>query len=358
MKIKYVRLLFVSAAVIGLTACSDDNEGGSSVNESLNTQVINDFSSTIAQSVYSDLAGKTSNLYDEVVALQTGGATDEELAACRATWKSAREAWEQSEAFLFGPVSTDNIDPRIDTWPVNFTDLEAQLNSEAEFTEDYIDNLEDALKGFHPIEYLIFGEEGNKTAAELSDRDIEYLMGLSKNLKELTGDLNDSWLASNEGSYHHAFTKAGDGSSAYPTQLAAFVELVNAMAGICDEVANGKINEVFLAQDPTLEESPFAQNSITDFTNNIKGVQDVYLGKYTADGKGLEDIVREYNLQLDGDVKLKLSSAITALNNITDPFGEAISTQPIQVQNAVNAIRELKTILEDELLPFVQQHTN
>jgi predicted lipoprotein len=358
MKTTFIKAVIASVALVTVSACSDDNNGGTSVDKTLNAEVLVDFSSTVAQSVYSDLASETTTLYNQVLALETDGPTEAELTACRTTWKQAREAWEQSEAFLFGPVSTDNIDPRIDTWPVNFTDLDAQLNSEAEFTEAYIDNLEDALKGFHPIEYLIFGSDGAKSANDLSDRDLEYLKGLALNLKTLTADLETSWATSSGSSYYVAFSKAGDGSSVYPTQLAAFEELVNAMAGICDEVANTKINEVYQAQNPSLEESPFSKNSITDFTNNIKGVQNVYLGKYTADGKGLEDLVRAHNLQMDGEIKLKMTTAITALGNITDPFGQAITSQPIQVQNAVTAINELKSLLENVLLPFVQQHTN
>ncbi|HEY9046239.1 MAG TPA: imelysin family protein [Ohtaekwangia sp.] len=357
MKVFYRKSMLALGMMGALAACSDDNDGGSSVNETLNSEVIVDFSSNIVQTTYTDLAGRTSTLYDQVLALETDGATDNELEACRTTWKSARQAWEQSEAFLFGPVSTDNIDPRIDTWPVNFTDLDAQLNSDAEFNEAYINNLEDALKGFHPIEYLIFGEDGDKTAKELSARDIEYLKALALNLKTLTSDLQASWAGTSSGSYYVAFTTAGSGSTVYPTQLSAYEELVNAMIGICDEVANGKIAEVYEAKNPSLEESPFAKNSITDFTNNITGVQNVYLGKYTADGKGLEDLVRAYNLQLDSDLKLKITAAITSLNNVTVPFGDAITSQPVQIENAMTAINDLKTILEDQLLPFVQQHT-
>jgi putative iron-regulated protein len=345
----------LSTALLSVTACDDGDNGASRINETLNSEVFDDFSTHIAQSTYSDLSTKASTLYTQVLAL-ADGATNAELEACRTTWKSARQSWEQSESFLFGPVSTDNIDPRIDTWPVNFVDLDAQLDSDAEFTEAYINDLEDALKGFHPIEYLIFGEDGTKTADQLSARDIEYLKALALNLKTLTIDLDHSWDPSNSGNYSNIFTSAGNGSATYPTQLAAFEEMVNAMAAICDEVANGKIGEVYAAQDPSLEESPFSQNSITDFTNNIKGVQNVYLGKYSADGKGLEDVVRAYSLQLDSDIKLKLSTAIESLGKVTVPFGQAISSQKTQVQNAIDAINALKATLEDDLLPFVQAH--
>jgi predicted lipoprotein len=353
----YFKTLLSFTLTLSVSGCIGDNENVPAIDDSFNGEILNEFSSNVVQSVYNNLASKTSTFYDQVLALETDGATDAELTACRTTWKQARESWELSESFLFGPVSTDNIDPRIDTWPVNFTDLDAQLASSAEFNETYINNLEDALKGFHPIEYLIFGAMGQKAASELSARDIEYLKGLTSNLKSLTSALKSSWNPSTTDNYHVAFTQAGNGSTVYSTQLAAFEELVNSMIGICDEVANGKINEVFLAQDPSLEESPFAKNSITDFTNNIKGVQNVYLGKFATDGKGLEDLVRRHNLQLDNEIKLKLNNALTALGNVTDPFGEAISTQPIQVQNAIDAINDLKDTLELQLLQFVQQHS-
>jgi putative iron-regulated protein len=355
---KALSAILLVGSLLAFSGCSDDNENSSPVDETLNTAILTEFSSNIATSVYTDLKGKTTLLNTQILALETGGATDAELIAARNTWKEARQAWEQSEAFLFGPVSTEDIDPRIDTWPVNFTDLEAELQGSNTFTEDYIDNLEDALKGFHPIEYLLFGENGDKAAADLTARDIEYLKGLALNLKTLTGQLADEWDTVNSSSYYHAFINAGKGSAVYSSQRAALEEVVNSLAGICDEVANGKITEPFTQQDPSLEESPFAQSSIPDFTNNIKGVQNVYLGKYAADGKGLEDLVKKYNLQLDTDIKLKINNAIAALGNVTVPFGEAIFSQSIQVQNAIDAINELKDILEEQLLPFVQQHSN
>ncbi|NCA22267.1 MAG: hypothetical protein EBS86_14155, partial [Crocinitomicaceae bacterium] len=88
---------------------------------------------------------------------------------------------------------------------------------------------------------------------------------------------------------------------------------------------------------------------------NIICVQNVYLGKYSTDGKGLEDLVRKYNLTLDNTIKTKINNAIAALGTVTDPFGTAISTQQVQVQNAIDAIDELKEVLELQLLPFVQQ---
>ena len=82
----------------------------------------------------------------------------------------------------------------------------------------------------------------------------------------------------------------------------------------------------------------------------------VYTGAFTADGKGLEDLVKKYNLSLDGDIKEKHAAAIASMNAITIPFGEAIYTERGKVETAMTAIGELKSVLEDELLPFVRLH--
>ncbi|MFN0030894.1 MAG: imelysin family protein [Flavobacteriales bacterium] len=347
----------LAATLALLSACRKPETTDTVVTTStdLQREILVDFTVTVAQDIYNELATRTANLTTAVIALQAT-TTDAQLVTCKQAWRDARKSWETSESFLFGPVSYDNIDPRIDTWPVNFVDLDAELAASNAFTPAYIDGLQDALKGFHPIEYLLFGTGGNKTAAQFTVRELEYLAALAQNLEQLTAQLATSWHTSTTDNYAVEVTEAGSSNSVYPTRLAAYEEMVNAMVGICDEVANGKMNEPFLAQDPTMEESPFSFNSLTDFTNNIRGVKAVYLCNYNSDNSGLEDLVRTHNLSLDADLKLEMDNAIAALNNITVPFGQAIIDQPIQVQLAIDAINTLAETLETELLPLLQMH--
>lgn len=358
---KHTRFIPATLAVATLlfSACKKDEADAPSAasTPASTTEILGAFASNVATPNYADLAALAGTLHSDITAF-IADPTDARLATCRQDWRNARSSWEQSEACLFGPVSTENIDPRIDTWPVNFTDLEAQLTGTATFDASYIDGLEDALKGFHPIEYLLWGQNGNKTAAGFTAREFEYLAALAANLHMLTSELGSAWSPADAQSYHHIFATAGAGNTEYPTQRAAFEELVNAMAGICDEVANAKMGEPFTAHDPSLEESPFSGNSMTDFRNNIQGVENVYLGRYQADGAGLEDLVRQHNLQLDGSIKQHLAAAKAALEAVTVPFGQAITAQPVQVQNAMDKVNALADVLSGELLPFVQQYTN
>lgn len=351
-----IALVFMASAGILISSCNKDDNNGNTDTTALKTEILQDAANKVCLASYQDLSSKSDQLLTAVMTLTTTSA-DADLNTCRNLWKSTRETWERSEAWLFGPVDADKIDPRIDTWPVDFNDLNAVLASSDVLDEAYVDGLDeehDALKGFHPIEYLLFGVNGNKKAADLTVREKEYLVALAQNLKKLTAEVKNSW----SGGYANALATAGNsGNADFPTKRVAFENIVDAMAGICDEVANGKIKDPFEpTPDPQKEESPFAKNSITDFTNNIKGIMDMYQGKFNEDGKGIEDLVRTYNLSLDNDIKTKHGTAIAALQAITVPFGEALTTQQTQIKNAMAKINELADVLNDDLKPFVQQY--
>lgn len=318
--------------------------------------VVTEVSENVTAATYNDLSLKSDALYNALVSF-TQNPTEEGLTTCKNLWKEARGAWEMSEGFLYGPVATDNIDPRIDSWPIDFNGVETVLNGTLDLSnQENINALDEALKGFHPIEYILWGTDGNKTIAQFTAREKEYLVALGLNLKSLTTYLSDSWNKNMSSTFYHQFINPSLTNDYYESYRMVSEQMVQAMIDICEEVADGKIGEPFTLQDASLEESPYSSNSITDFTNNMKSIQNVYLGKYSTDGKGMEDFVRKYNLSLDSKIKNHINAAIASLGNVTQPFGQAIFTQQVQVQNAIEAIENLKTVLEEELLPFVQQH--
>lgn len=350
--------LLITIPVV-ITSCKKDDDPAQTETEmtaqELQSAILNDFSSVTVFPAYQDMETKMNDFHNACMAFNTTQ-SQSDLDNAKQAWKNVRGVWEQSEAFLFGPVSTENIDPSTDTWPVDYNSLDSVLTSGNAFTASYITSLGDELKGYHPSEYLLWGLNSSKSAAQFTQREKEYLVALSADLQMKANQLRNSWDPAMANNYSHHVKMAGDPTSVYPSQKAAFEEIVTAMAGICDEVANGKITEPFVAADPTLEESPYSSNSITDFKNNITGVQNVYFGKYNADGYGLENLVKKYNLSLHNKIVNQLDNAINSFNGITVPFGQAITSQPTQVQNTIDRINELKTTLEDELLPFVQQY--
>ena len=96
--------------------------------------------------------------------------SDANFAACAEAWLVAREPWESSEAFLFGPVDELGLDPNMDSWPLDQSKI-AQILKSQDFTdlnwregdsEDKISKAQD-VRGFHTLEYLIFKDGKART---------------------------------------------------------------------------------------------------------------------------------------------------------------------------------------------------
>lgn len=346
-----------SMVVAGAACDSGDEVSGGGFAD---VEVIVAFADQVVVPTYAWLAESAVALESAVAALSA--APDEaKLAAARAAWVAAREPWEQSEGFLFGPVDSFGIDPALDTWPLNQTDLEGVLASGDALTPGYVATLESSLKGFHTMEYLLFGIDGTRQAADLSAREREYLQAIAQDFVALTARLAVSWTSGEGGlgAYRDLFATAGQaGNQAYPSLGAAAQEIVSGMIGICDEVANGKIADPYDAQDPLLEESQFSHNSLVDFQNNMRSVENAYTGKVPGagtSGRGLDTWVAAQDPALDQRIKREIAEAIAAIAAIPSPFSAAIldpAAHPA-IENAQAAIRALQATLEGRLLPLL-----
>lgn len=352
----------LSAATISILAAgaacdSGEEAAGGGFDDA---EVIVAFADQVVVPTYAWLAESAVALEAAVTTL--AAAPDEaKLAAARAAWVAAREPWEQSEGFLFGPVDTFGIDPALDTWPLNQTDLDAVLASGSALTPGFVGTLEASLKGFHTMEYLLFGVGGTRRAADLGPREREYLKAIAADFVTLTARLATSWTRGEGGlaAYRDLFASAGQaGNQAYPSLGAAAQEIVSGMIGICDEVANGKIADPYDARDPLLEESQFSHNSLVDFQNNLRSVENAYTGKVPGagtSGRGLDTWVAAQDPALAERIGREIAAAIAAIGAIPSPFSAAIldpSAHPA-IENAQAAVRALQSTLEGQLLPLL-----
>ena len=345
-------LVVLSIGLIGcsLTGCGsndDDDDDTVSATDEADTfdasPILNNFANTIVLATYTDLDNKAGELLGAVQALNAAP-NQAHLELAQTAWKATRRPWEQSEAFLFGPVDTQGLDPALDSWPVNRVDLDGVLDSGQALTEASIDALEDTLKGFHTIEYLLFREGDQRKAEDITPRELEYLTATTENLKAKTAQLANAWAPSGE-NYAGEIANAGDTSTIYKSQKDAMQEMVNGMIVIADEVANGKISDPFNEKDTTLVESQFSFNSIADFQDNIRGIQNVYTE--------LSGFVNGANADLDARFKTEVQAAIDSIGAIPDPFRDSITAQRGAVQAAIDAVSTVQQTLENDILKLV-----
>jgi putative iron-regulated protein len=358
-KMKTLRMASMLLCFVGVVAQAATNQ-----------EIINHVSYKVILATYEDLAVQASNLRSAVDTL-SASTTQANLQAAQNAWRAARVPWESSEAFLFGPVDSLAIDPMLDTWPLNKLDLDSVLASNRTITTDFVRALGVNLQGFHTIEYLLFGDGTSaafKNAAALTGKELEYLKATSALLAEHTAFLAKAWSTSYDPEvpaspgYVRVISQPGFNNPFYSSDRAVMEELLQGMMGIVDEVANGKMSDPMGgdigAANRALVESPFAWNSLNDFTNNIRSVYSIYTGTYlNSRGPGLKVLVDRVDPQLADRVEQDILNCMQLIQEIRPAnggdFEQAIFTMDgrARTQRAIEALNSLRGVLEYEVLP-------
>ena len=324
--------------------------------------VISDFANNTALPQYDSLVSVATALNEAITNLQST-TTDDNLAIAQIAWKRIRTVWEQCEGFLIGPVEAYDYDPNTDTWPTDHTQMDSLLASTNPLEVNDIQSLPQNLRGYHPIEYLIFrdGEYVARTASTFTPRELQYLTSLCADiLNNNVYPLLQSWISAPVSFLQSVTTAGTSGNQAYPTKLSFFLDICgdNGMAGICNEVGepdpDGKMYAPYINRDSTITESPYSDNSLIDFKNNIIGAQNVYLG--LNGGLGIKDLVAAKNKSLDNQIQAQFTSAINSFDNITERYEQAIFDQRVQVQQTLTQIQTLQALLDGELKDFLEQN--
>ena len=308
---------------------------------------------------YTQLADDVEDLEKTLNGLTVNNITQAQIDKACQDFKQARQHWERSEAFLMGAASEFDIDPTIDSWPLNRSLL---LN--------YINNgmndemLEDAtILGFHALEFILFRNGQNRKVAELQGNDtytnfehitgaqeLAYAQTICTLLKQRCFQLQVAWegetaananrvavvkaaeldyKTSNGLSYGENLSKAGiSGSkSSFPTLKAAIAQVLSDDEGscvaICNEVGTAKIANPFSAGDIAYVESPYSYNSITDFRDNIRSIRNVWLGSTdkTANQYSFHTFFASVKSdKVNQTVESNYVAAIESISNMPAPF--------------------------------------
>jgi len=324
-------------------------------------QVLVDFVDALIVPNYERLTDLTGELAI-AIATFTDNPTEANLEAARAVWLAARNPWEQSEAFAFGPAAFLGLDAELDDWPLNEADVIAVLESGDTLTPEYVDGLQTSQKGFHAIGYLLFGTDSEKPLSTFSDRDLAYLAAIAPVFDQTANDLLLSWTEGIQGypAFRSEFVNAGKGSEIYPTVQAAGEEITQGIIGILDELGNVKIGAAIATQNPFLLESRFSQSSLADFKDNLISAKNAYLGDYAAtgtDGQGLSDFIAAIDPELDAQIRSQLVIAMADVEAIPGPLEETLCDRNAQpaISAAQDSVLVLFDLFQQRVLPLVQQ---
>jgi predicted lipoprotein len=383
-------LLIAVVTGISISSCNNHDTDALSDLSAQNTKILKQYVDSVVIKTYSALADNSILLYNTCVALKNNPTQANVNAAC-ITWKAARKNWEQSEAFLYGAAADYNIDPHIDSWPLDKSQLDLALKNSTLISNmassgcnfSGFSTLGYGLLGFHAIEYMVFRDgvarninggtdsDGN-TYNALSTAELVYCTAVAEDLRNQCIRLEASWAGIDQISsdkktiltdaelepslnYGETMIAAGEtGNTLYKSQIAAMVQILQGASDISDEVGNTKITDPVNSGNVLDVESWYSWNSLTDFADNIRSVQHAYLGSLssTASDYSVSAYVKEKNASLDTEIKTTITTAIQAIEASPAPFRNHLTKA--ETATAVAACNTLMDKL-DEAVSLIQK---
>ena len=415
-KIFKFAMLFAATCMMtmGMVACSSDDDDNpvdlskeqNDAIEALTKQYLTD----VVYPTYTNLANESENLFNKISALKSklkSGATvsQGDIDAICSSYKNARKYWEQSEAFLYGAASDFEIDPHIDTWPLDVPTLGEDLTDDAKIQKlDAADGIEYARTnltaenlGFHGIEFIFFRDGKNRSAAffnndeKETDSDITakgdvtakeeviFATAVAGDLRDKCFQLEVAWnpnasaahknrvaecaisnddfetkVSKNGLTYGENLIAVNTGNSTYNSWKKVVEEiLVGGCSNICAEVADQKMGQAYRAatgtgdaeDDPNYIESPYSHNSFTDFYGNIMSIQNALYNNVEGSAAANSSVMaylKKYNANEAAALQAKLTTALEALTTCLNS-GKSFVEAPgaTHVKAAMDAIGEL-----------------
>ncbi len=356
---KFGIILAISLGVL-LSSCGEKDDVGKETDKAYDFKdILTSYVEKTVIPTYGEMKDQSKNLFSQVTKFKTSSSQADLDKACE-YWKKTRKPWEASEAFLFGPAAYHNLDPLLDSWPLDKDQLDQVLSGTNELTADFVrDGLGAVLRGFHTVEYLLFRDGKPRKAADVTDREKEYLVAVTEVLRD---DCVKLWAAWEGGEsekaildaiefevkvpYGQEFIKAGSAGSRYNSQTDAIDDIIQGILDIADEVGNAKIADPHTSGNVLDVESWFSWNSLTDFVNNVNSIKNSYIGGYfgQGDANSLSNYVKSKDAALDKDVKEKIDAAIKGIQAIPEPFRNNL--KDAKVKPAMEKLNELADVFE------------
>lgn len=377
-KMKFMALALMAGALsLGFTSCSDDddNNGGGSETGTVMKAIVDNYVDNVVEPTYKDLAEQTQVLYDACQNLyakrKAGSLTQADIDAACTAFKNARRYWEQSEAFLYGAATDNEIDPHIDSWPLDHDQLVKALNdanviagitseNPAKYVYDNNGNF-DSVLGFHGLEFVLFRDGANRTLAAFKAEyeteegltsvktlnEAAFAAAVSGDLRNMTFLLEYGWLGDGATAAHItqiknnaawvlggtryaglspkgvAYGASVKGATAATGMFSTWHEtlqniFIGGCSNICQEVYTQKLGQAYRVAtgQGTSEdagdyiESPYSKRSFQDYQDNIYSIKNSLYGV-----RGTESVSTPASNSIMAFLKSKKYPQYDALNN-------------------------------------------
>lgn len=369
-----------STVLVGAAGCSD-GPGPGFVWPAETEDAVSTYA-RIVEATYADTVAEALAL-DAALGALVADPSQLTLDAAREAWLASREPYLQSEVFRFydGPIDNAEDGPEgfINAWPLdeNYIDyVEGDANAGIINGTDVIDAAtlmslneqggeKNIATGYHAIEFLLWGQDtrvdgpGDRSfedylvggSATNPERRAQYLSVAGDLLVEHLTQVRDAWAPS--ASYRTEFE--GDPQQAFRNILTGMIIL----SGF--ETGGERLQPAIDSGEQEDEHSCFSDNTHRDMVQDVRGVQNVWVGRYTrvdgsvVMGTGVRDVVRAAEPELADALDTRIAQSLSLAEALMPPFDQEIvpgAPGNARVVALIQSLRAQERLLSDVFQAF------
>jgi putative iron-regulated protein len=356
MKSKFQDLCVPPILALCGVACGSDDDPGLPANASA---AVAQYAEIVSAS-YDD-ALSTARALDNSIASFVATPSVAGLGAARDAWKASREPYLETEVYRFydGPIDNPSDGPEglLNAWPLdeNYIDYVVGAGGEDDgmvndpdmtIDKDTIIGANEGIDeksistGYHAIEFLLWGQDtdpngpgdrpytdyvtdGTGTAAN-QDRRGQYLTTVSELLVENLQTLVDAWAPGSSRNYRTNFV-----ADAPATSLGKILSGMIILSGF--ETGGERLQAALDSGDQEEEHSCFSDNTHRDMVQDVRGMQNVWLGTYaplagaSLSGTGIRDVIAAGDADLAAQVTDRIATSLELAEDLQPPFDREIA---------------------------------
>lgn len=367
----------------GLIACKGAEEG--SIWPEATADAVSAYASLVEAS-YADSLVEAEAL-DLAVGALVAAPSDGSLEAARVAWLQSREPYLQTEVFRFydGPIDNPEDGPEglLNAWPLDehyldyvegdaetgiVNDLSVTLDADTLVSLNEAGGEKNIATGYHAVEFLLWGQDqrddgpgerpytdyvvGEGGTAKNQDRRAEALTLVSGLIVEHLGQVHDAWAPG--AAYRVGFEADPE---------ASFAKILTGMIVLSGFETGGERLQASLdSGDQEDEHSCFSDNTHRDMVQDVRGVLNVWEGRYTrldgsvVSGVSVKEIVEEVAPDLAAALDAQLRESLQLAEALQAPYDQEIAPGNAEgnarVQALVVSLRAQEALLFDVFTAF------
>jgi predicted lipoprotein len=322
-----IRSILIAGLLLVVAACTPKTNGDASFDR---RAMLAFYADSLIKPGFTQFLERTQSFETKLGSFQAVR-NEENLRELQLAWVQLYSAWQQVNAYNFGPAGADGLlrtlAEEIGTWPVNTVSIEQRIAASQTSFNDFARD----TRGLLAIEYLLF--DASKTnpqiAADLNNpARFAYLQALTTHLRTRIASVEEAWRTS----YRETFTKA-DGTDAGSSVSQLYNEFVKSF----ESIKNFKVGVPLGLQagqsrsEPDRVEALYSSRSFEFMELHLRSLERVWSG-----GSSTAPSFKAYLLSIPGGEAL-VASTMAQLNVIygimnqidkTVPFSEQIRSNP------------------------------